>query len=100
MQQIRATLHRVAGLYENLVDDAVGRGGNLVLHLHRFEDEQAGAAADLIPLFDEHPRDPAGHEGLDDAAVAEVVIAALPATRDRIDDVDVPPSSADRDLMR
>src|SRR5437763_10256597 len=100
MQQIRAAFDCLARLHENLVDDTVRGRGDLVLHLHRFEHEQAGTAADFRSLFNQHARDAAGHKRFDDAAVAEVIVAALPAECERIDDLDVETRCSDRDLVR
>ena len=58
------------------------------------------AALDFGAFFDEHARDAAGHERFDDAAVAEVVVAAFAAEGERIDDLDVEPRRADGDLVR
>src|SRR3954453_12868542 len=99
MQQTRPAFPRVAGLHENLVNDAGSGRGDLVLHLHRFEHEQAGAAADFRAFFDEHARDAARHERFDDAAVAEVIVAAFAAEGERIDDLDVYTRRTDRDLV-
>ena len=93
MQQVRAAFDRVAGLDEDLVDHAVRRRRDLVLHLHRFEDEQARSALDVGAFLDQHARDAAGHQRFDDAAVAEVIVAALAAEGERIDDLDLESST-------
>src|SRR3954451_18474578 len=69
MQEIRAAFYGLTRLHENLVHDSVRRRGNLVLHLHRFEHEQARSAADFRAFFDQHTRDAARHERFDDAAI-------------------------------
>ena len=58
------------------------------------------SAADFGAFFDQHARDAAGHERFDDAAVAEVIVAAFAAEGERIDDLDVESRRSDRDLVR
>src|SRR5258706_282760 len=97
--ELGTAFNGLACLDEDAVDDAVDGGLDLVLHLHRFEDEDTGALGHRRPLLDEHSGDAAGHEGADEATATHLVVTFAAAQRQRIDDLDMDGRGGEGDFV-
>src|SRR5258708_34885750 len=89
MGQLRPAFDGLPGLDEDVIDDAVDRCLDLVLHLHGLQDEQPGSLAHTRALFDEHPYDAAGHEREDDDTADHLILVLEAPVCQRVGDLDV-----------